>query len=272
MTVGDLEVHIEGEGAETIVMVHGWPDTYRLWDGQVEALKSRYRCVRFTLPGFDRDQPRRAYSLDEVVDRIAAVVDAVSPHDPVTLLLHDWGCAFGYQYVMRHPQRVARLVGIDVGDANSKAFLGSLTAAAKLYIVAYQNWLALAWRLGPRLGDPMTRWMARKARARSDMSRVSSHMNYPYYIQWTGACGGYRGRMKALVPPCPMLFSYGTRKPFLFHSPRWPEEIAARPGSRVVPLPSGHWVMVEAGDAFNAVLLDWLNATPAAASATASTT
>ena len=39
-------------------MVHGWPDTYRLWDGQVEALKDRYRCVRFTLPGFDAAQPR----------------------------------------------------------------------------------------------------------------------------------------------------------------------------------------------------------------------
>src|SRR5438045_1806199 len=51
-------------------MIHGWPDTWRLWDGQVPALSDRYRCVRFTLPGFDVSQPKRAYSVDEVVDAI----------------------------------------------------------------------------------------------------------------------------------------------------------------------------------------------------------
>src|SRR6478735_2879020 len=42
------DLHIEGTGPETIVMIHGWPDTYRLWDKQVEHLKDRYRCIRFT--------------------------------------------------------------------------------------------------------------------------------------------------------------------------------------------------------------------------------
>ena len=80
MTVDGVEIHIEGEGAETIVMVHGWPDTYRLWDAQVAFLKSRYRCVRFTLPGFDIDKPRRADSIDEIAEFLRRVVEHVS-HD-----------------------------------------------------------------------------------------------------------------------------------------------------------------------------------------------
>ena len=48
----DVELLVEGAGERAIVMVHGWPDTHRLWDGQVAALKNRYLCVRFTLPGF----------------------------------------------------------------------------------------------------------------------------------------------------------------------------------------------------------------------------
>ena len=36
LQVSDVEVYIEGAG-DTIVMVHGWPDTYRLWDAQVAA-------------------------------------------------------------------------------------------------------------------------------------------------------------------------------------------------------------------------------------------
>ncbi|WP_274378911.1 hypothetical protein [Deinococcus cavernae] len=31
--IEDTDIHIEGEGSQTIVMIHGWPDTYRLWDG-----------------------------------------------------------------------------------------------------------------------------------------------------------------------------------------------------------------------------------------------
>lgn len=97
LDIRGIDVHIEGEGDDTIVMVHGWPDSYRLWDRQVEALKDRFRCVRFTLPGFDPGKPRKAYTLDELTGFLHEVIERVSPGGPVILLLHDWGCAFGYQ-------------------------------------------------------------------------------------------------------------------------------------------------------------------------------
>jgi pimeloyl-ACP methyl ester carboxylesterase len=120
LEVQDMDVFIEGKGSETIVMVHGWPDTWRLWDGQVELLKKNYRCVRFSLPGFDIAKKRRHYTGQQVIDAIAAVVDQVSPKGKVTLMLHDWGCVYGYQYYMQHQDRVSRIVGVDVGDARSK--------------------------------------------------------------------------------------------------------------------------------------------------------
>ena len=60
VSIAGVDIHVEGEGAEAIVMVHGWPDTYRLWGAQAQFLKDRYRCIRFSLPGFEADQPRRA--------------------------------------------------------------------------------------------------------------------------------------------------------------------------------------------------------------------
>lgn len=77
MIIDGIEVLIEGSGrpgAQTIVMIHGWPDTLRLWDAQVAALQGQYRCVRFTLPGFDKQLPIRARSLDELVSFIETVV------------------------------------------------------------------------------------------------------------------------------------------------------------------------------------------------------
>ena len=71
MQANDTDVIVEGSGAESAVMIHGWPDTHRLWGAQVEALNATCRCVRFTLPGFDLAKPGRAHSLDEVLAWLA---------------------------------------------------------------------------------------------------------------------------------------------------------------------------------------------------------
>ena len=36
--VDDVDVFIDGHGAHTLVMVHGWPDTPALWDASVASL------------------------------------------------------------------------------------------------------------------------------------------------------------------------------------------------------------------------------------------
>jgi pimeloyl-ACP methyl ester carboxylesterase len=249
------EVRIEGDGVEPIVMVHGWPDTLRLWDRQVEAFGPRYRCIRLTLPGFAAGATRRAFALDEVIEAIRGVVEQAGA--PVTLLLHDWGCFFGYQFAMRHPQLVRRVIGVDVGDAGSRRHLAETGLLQKLAIVAYQLWLAVAWRIGGRIGDRMARRMAAWAGAPAGQASIHAQMGHPYAAQWLGAGGGYR-RLKAFRPHCPMLFAYGRRKPFMFHSSGWIEEIAAKPGSRVQAFDCGHWVMIDRADEFNRAVLDWL--------------
>jgi pimeloyl-ACP methyl ester carboxylesterase len=106
LTIDGIDVHVEGQGDDTVVMIHGWPDTHRVWDAQVEAFKTRFRSVRFTLPGYDVNKPRRPVSLADMTQAIERIVDAVSPDRPVILMLHDWGCFFGYQFYVNHPQRV----------------------------------------------------------------------------------------------------------------------------------------------------------------------
>ncbi|MDO9164549.1 MAG: alpha/beta hydrolase [Rhodoferax sp.] len=263
LNIDGIDVFIEGDGPHTIVMIHGWPDTHRLWDGTVEALQSQYRCVRFTLPGFDLAQPARATSLAQMTALFSQIVEAISPGQPVTLLLHDWGCMFGYEYAMRHPARVARIVAVDIGDHNSRAFLKSLTASAKWQVFAYQFWLALAWKLGgaisssSALGNRMTRSMARALRCRTEPARIGWQMNYPYAMQWFGLLGGFRGAAQ-VDPACPLLYLYGERKPFMFHSPQWLAQVARRPGCAVQAFRTGHWVMVDQPAAFNQCVDAWL--------------
>ncbi|WP_395700981.1 alpha/beta fold hydrolase [Aquabacterium sp.] len=263
-TLDDIEIHIEGasgEGAETLVMLHGWPDTWRLWDAQIPALAPHYRCVRLTLPGFAAGQPRRAVPLDDLVERLRRVIEHVSPGRPVILLLHDWGCLFGYPLVMRHPALVSRLIGVDVGDAVAPSYVRALSAREKGMVFGYQAWLALAWALrgwfGGRLADGMTRRMARWLRCPTEPAAIHAGMNYPYFITWTGAHGSYRG-MRAIEPPCPMLYIHGLRKPVQFQSAAWLQALAARPGCAVAAMDSGHWMMVRQPGRFNEIVLGWL--------------
>lgn len=261
ITVDGIDVLIEGQGTSTVVMIHGWPDTHRLWDSTVSHLAPQWRCVRFTLAGFDIHRPPRPLSLDDTVALIGRVVDAVSPSQPVTLLLHDWGCVFGYQYVARNPQRVRAVVGVDIGDHTSGAFLRSLTGKARWQIFAYQIWLAAAWCVGrylsSALGNAMSRSMARSMRCRTDPQRIGWQQNYPYLIQWTGAMGSYR-QVRPWKPHCPTLYLYGRRKPFMFHSPQWLEQVRALPGGAVAEMPTGHWVMVDQAQDFHWRVGQWL--------------
>lgn len=257
MIIDGIEVLVEGEGAEAVLMIHGWPDTLRLWDATVEALKPRWRCVRFTLPGFDLSRPGRAYSLDEVVETVRRIVTQCCPGQRVTLLAHDWGCLFGYQFAMRHPRLVSRIVGVDIGDAGSGAHRAELGVRAKLMVLAYQLWLAAAWRIGGAFGDRMARRMAVAMRCPAEARTIGAQMGYPYALRWFGVKGGF-GSVRPFEPALPMLYLYGQRKPFMFHSQAWIEALARRPGCRVVGLRTGHWVMLNQPQEFSAEVAGWL--------------
>jgi pimeloyl-ACP methyl ester carboxylesterase len=86
-------------------------------------------------------------------------------------------------------------------------------------------------------------------------------MDYPYYIRWMKAYGSYRGMVR-FEPTVPMLFLYGERKPFMFHTPAWAEALAARPGNRVQPFKTGHWVMSQDPQGFNRIADAWLSPGP----------
>ncbi|MCE2782903.1 alpha/beta fold hydrolase [Limnohabitans sp.] len=223
ITVNGTDVWLQGQGDEVILMLHGWPDTRALWDGTVAALQDRATCARLTLPGFESGPA--VTRLDDMCQLLRQIVDRISPDKPVTLMLHDWGCMFGYEFAMRHPDRVARVVAVDVGDHNS----------------------------GALRRESMARWL----RCPSDAGRVTHKMNYPYAMQWFGTAGGLKHAAPVQLP-MPLLFVYGARKPFMFHSAKWLDRVAAQPGSAVQGLPCGHWVMISRPEAFHARVRSWL--------------
>lgn len=79
---------------ETIVLVHGWPDTHELWSHIVPLLAEKFRVISYDSRGAGEStvpQERSAYRLSSLASDFYAVVDAVSPDRPVHVLAHDWG-------------------------------------------------------------------------------------------------------------------------------------------------------------------------------------
>ncbi len=89
-------------GAPTVLLVHGWPDTSRVWDEVVERLQGRYHVVTYDLRGFGGSTaPRgpRGYALERMAEDLGAVIEAVSPGRPAHVVGHDWGSIQSWEAV-----------------------------------------------------------------------------------------------------------------------------------------------------------------------------
>jgi pimeloyl-ACP methyl ester carboxylesterase len=259
-----LEPIVEGpDSGETLVFIQGWPDDATLWNEQVASLAARYRCVRTTMPNFDgRRTARWGYSTEEIVAALAEMVREVSPDAPVTLILHDWGCYWGSILHRRNPDLVARVASLDVAPHVEPS------PGAMLGIIAYQWWLIGAFVLGGPIGDWMTRSLAAAMGAPMPSAQINSWMNYPYRNAWRDILSGRaREQTEDYWPAVPLLFVYGKKKPFPFHSKKWVQHVEST-GGTVVGLDCGHWVPRD--PAFGEILESWLDGRSADSGRTAS--
>ncbi|MDO3648609.1 SDR family oxidoreductase [Nocardia mangyaensis] len=111
---GDFDIAVYEYGNptdDTIVLVHGWPDTHHLWDTVIPLLSERFHVVAYDTRGHGastRTQRTADFRLDELARDFYAVLDAVSPDRPVHVLAHDWGSVQVWEAVCE-PQAAARV-------------------------------------------------------------------------------------------------------------------------------------------------------------------
>jgi len=118
-----LEIAYEESGpgdGETIVLLHGWPDSVRTWDAVIPALvDAGYRCVTPYLRGFGTTRfldgaARRSGQATALTQDVKDFVDALGL-ESVTLVGHDWGAFATYLFAAHWPERVRRIVPLSVG-------------------------------------------------------------------------------------------------------------------------------------------------------------
>jgi pimeloyl-ACP methyl ester carboxylesterase len=98
------------------MLLHGFPEFWRGWASQIDALAAAgYRVWVPDQRGYgDSDKPRGvdAYALETLADDICALIRSTG-RDTVMLLGHDWGGAVSWRVAARNPELVERLVVVN---------------------------------------------------------------------------------------------------------------------------------------------------------------
>jgi pimeloyl-ACP methyl ester carboxylesterase len=108
---GTIRYREAGSGP-TIVFVHGFLVDGRLWDGVVDALSDRFRCIAPNWP-MGAQQVAMAPDADLTPPGVATIIEGFLEAldlDDVTLVGNDSGGAMCQVLVARRPARVGRLV------------------------------------------------------------------------------------------------------------------------------------------------------------------
>ncbi len=109
--LGKAMTYVEmGEG-DPILFQHGNPTSSYLWRNVMPYLADQGRCIAVDLIGMgDSDKldnvSDQSYRYVEHRDYLFAAWDALGVRDRVTLVIHDWGSALGFDWARQHADAV----------------------------------------------------------------------------------------------------------------------------------------------------------------------
>lgn len=113
---GQFHLHVHGNSNQPpLLLVHGWPQTGYCWQHAAAHLKDFY-VIAPDIRGMgdsNRELDLKYYSKDEMARDIFAIADALGL-DQFYLGGHDWGSAIVQEMVFQQPERIRKLVLINM--------------------------------------------------------------------------------------------------------------------------------------------------------------
>jgi len=112
----NMAVYEQGEGPP-VLFLHGFPELAYSWRHQLPALAAAgNRAIAPDLRGYGRTggpDDVLAYGIDSLIGDISGLLDALGL-ETATIAGHDWGALLMWHFAMRKPERVERLIGLNI--------------------------------------------------------------------------------------------------------------------------------------------------------------
>ena len=274
--VNGVRLHyVEAGSGPLVVLLHGFPEFWFSWRGQIEALaQAGFRVVAPDQRGYaqsDRPPSWRDYRVERLADDVADLVHALG-EERAHVVGHDWGAVVAWWVATRRPEVVDRLAILNV--PHPARMLEGLRTPRQLakswYIFFFQiPWLPewLMRRGGRRTLESAYRDARPGAFTAEDYARYEEALLGPGGLR--GPINWYRAALRRspratralLAPiPAPVLVIWGEQDRFLIKEMADPDPQFV-PDVRVVRLPAAsHWVQHDEPDRVNALLIDFLSA------------
>lgn len=258
------EVHGEGR---PVALLHGFPDSGRLWRHQTRALAGAgFRVVVPDLRGYgasDKPQGVEHYNMMFLAADVGAVLDAegiAKAH----VVGHDWGAALAWAIAALAPDRVDHLVALSVGHPSSFLGEGFEQIQKSWYMLLFQfEGIAEQWLSGSDWANFRT-W-GRHPDADAVIAELETNGSL------TPGLNYYRANVPPesfLAPPlelpavdAPTMGVWSTGDFALTEGQMTRSEKHVAGGWRYERIDGpGHWLQLEAPTAVNELLLDFLPA------------
>jgi pimeloyl-ACP methyl ester carboxylesterase len=260
-----VRLHVVQAGPETgplLILLHGFPEFWYGWYQQIDALaEAGYRVWAPDQRGYNlSDKPRNvaAYGLDTLVADVVGLINAAGRQKAIAVG-HDWGAAVAWWTAVSYPDRVERLVALNVPHP----------VVMQRFARRDLGQLRRSWYIGffqiPFLPEKLLNWqkgklLARILRSSSAPGTFSDADLEQYYTAWSqpGAVQSminwYRAALQApsarrssIRVTVPTLLIWGVRDQFLKRDMAQASIDLCDKG-RVVFLPTTHWVQHEEGE------------------------
>ncbi|MEU2777504.1 alpha/beta hydrolase [Streptomyces sp. NPDC007162] len=103
--------YVIGGHGPTLMLVHGYPQTWYEWRGIMPALAEHYTVIAPDLPGAGRsDAPASGYDKKAMAATLHALLVSLGKDRDVNVVGHDIGTMVAYSYAAQYPHSVRKLV------------------------------------------------------------------------------------------------------------------------------------------------------------------
>ena len=263
-----------GEG-DPIVLLHGNPTSSYLWRNVIPHLKSQGRCIAPDLIGMGDSQklPESGPDAYRFVDHrryLDALLEALDVTSDVTLVIHDWGSALGFDWANRHRDRVRGIAYMEAivmpltwkqwPEAATKIFEGFRSPAGDSMVLEHNVFVERVLP-GSVLRDLSEEEMAvyRRPYAEAGESRRPT-LTWPRQIPLDGEpadvveiVSGYAEWLS--TAPVPKLFVNADPGAILVGEQR--EFCRSWPNQREVTVAGNHFLQEDSPDEIGRAIADW---------------
>lgn len=274
--VNGIRIHYvqAGAGGRLLVLLHGFPEFWWSWRYQIPVLSRHFTVVAPDLRGYaETEKPAWGYELDVLVNDVVTFIHELG-HTRAIVVGHDWGGNIAWSLAIAYPQRVERLIALNMPHPALIA-----RALGRNWRQTLRSWYLLFFQL-PLLPEVLIRannyksverafrgmavdkscfdeqTIARFKAALAQPGALTAAINYYRALFQQGARGMFHGTGMRVQAPTLMIwgeqdFALGKELTYGTHH--------FVPDLRIRYLPNcSHWVQQERASEVNAAILDFL--------------